>query len=54
MILSVEQLHCYYGLSHVLRGVTLNVNEGEIVSILGRNSAGKTTTIQAIMGLVKA
>lgn len=53
MILSVERLHCYYGLSHVLRGVTLNVSEGEIVSILGRNGAGKSTTIQAIMGLVK-
>ena len=54
MILEVEGIHCFYGLSHVLHGVSLDLAAGEIVSLLGRNGAGKTTTIQAIMGLVKA
>ena len=54
MILELESVDCFYGLSHVLHGVSLKVGAGEIVSILGRNGAGKTTTIQAIMGLVEA
>ncbi len=52
MILEVEEIHCYYGLSHVVHGVSLELEAGEIVSLLGRNGAGKTTTIQAIVGLV--
>ena len=52
-MLTVENLHAYYGLSHVLQGVSLDVKEGEVVSILGRNGAGKTTTLRAIMGYLK-
>ena len=51
MHLEVKNLHTYYGLVHMLKGVSLNVNKGEIISILGRNGAGKTTTIKSIMGL---
>jgi branched-chain amino acid transport system ATP-binding protein len=53
MILELESINGFYGLSHILRDVSLNVAAGEIVSILGRNGAGKTTTIQAVMGLVE-
>ncbi len=53
MILEVEDIHCFYGLSHVLHGVSLQVDSGEIVSLLGRNGAGKTTTIKSIVGLVR-
>ncbi|MDC3116302.1 ABC transporter ATP-binding protein [Alphaproteobacteria bacterium] len=51
MQLEVKNLHTYYGLVHMLKGVNLSVNKGEIISILGRNGAGKTTTIKSIMGL---
>jgi branched-chain amino acid transport system ATP-binding protein len=54
MILEVNDLHAYYGQSHVLRGVHLSVGEGEIVSLLGRNGVGRSTTCKAIMGLVAA
>jgi branched-chain amino acid transport system ATP-binding protein len=54
MILEVDDLHAYYGQSHVLRGVVLGVDEGEIVSLLGRNGVGRSTTCKAIMGLVAA
>ena len=46
MHLEIKNLHTYYGLVHMLKGVSLNVNEGEIISILGRNGAGKTTTFK--------
>jgi branched-chain amino acid transport system ATP-binding protein len=49
-MLDVENVHAYYGDSHILRGVSLSVREGEIVCLLGRNGAGKTTTILTIMG----
>jgi branched-chain amino acid transport system ATP-binding protein len=54
MILEVNDLHAYYGQSHVLRGVHLSMGEGEIVSLLGRNGVGRSTTCKAIMGLVAA
>jgi len=50
-MLHVENIHTYYGLSHILFGVSLEVNRGEIVSLLGRNGAGKSTTMKSIMGL---
>jgi branched-chain amino acid transport system ATP-binding protein len=50
-MLRVEDLHAYYGPSHVLQGVTLEVPTGQVASILGRNGVGKTTTLRAIMGL---
>jgi branched-chain amino acid transport system ATP-binding protein len=49
-MLEVDDLHAYYGKSHILQGVTFNVNTGEIVSLLGRNGVGRSTTIKAIMG----
>jgi len=54
MILDVKALHAYYGQSHILHGVDLNVNDGEIVSLLGRNGVGRSTTCKAVMGLVQA
>ena len=51
--LEVRGLHAYYGESHVLQGVDLDVREGEAVSLVGRNGAGKTTTIAAIAGLLR-
>ena len=51
--LAVRDLHAYYGESHVLQGVSLDVGEAECVALLGRNGAGKTTTISAIVGLVR-
>jgi branched-chain amino acid transport system ATP-binding protein len=51
MILEVENIYTSYGLSQILFGISLHVNEGECVSILGRNGVGKTTTLRSIMGL---
>jgi len=51
-LLEVDDLHAYYGKSHILHGVTFHVGEGEIVSLLGRNGVGRSTTIKAIMGNV--
>src|SRR3954468_2542578 len=53
-MLEVHDLHAYYGKSHILRGVNLDVREGEIVSLLGRNGVGRSTTVKAIMGQVAA
>ena len=50
-LLKIENLHAWYGESHILHGVNLTVNEGEVVTLLGRNGAGRTTTMRAIMGL---
>jgi branched-chain amino acid transport system ATP-binding protein len=51
-MLTLENVHAYYGTSHVLQGVSLKIDRGELVSLLGRNGAGKTTTIRTIMGLL--
>ena len=51
MMLEIKDIHTYYGLSHILFGVSLEVSEGEIVCLLGRNGAGKSTTMRSIMGL---
>ncbi|MFQ5692281.1 MAG: ABC transporter ATP-binding protein [Nitrospinota bacterium] len=52
MMLDVQAIDTYYGLSHVLHGVSLRVGEGEAVAFLGRNGAGKTTSLKTIMGLL--
>ena len=51
-MLEVADLHAYYGKSHILQGVDLHVEEGEIVGLLGRNGVRRSTTCKAIMGLV--
>ncbi len=53
MLLEVEDLNTYYGASHVLQGISLTVDQGEIVALLGRNGMGKSTALKSIMGLVK-
>ena len=53
-MLKVANLQAWYGESHILHGVTLTVQEGEVVTILGRNGAGRTTTLRAILGMVGA
>ncbi|MGB9629439.1 MAG: ABC transporter ATP-binding protein, partial [Thermodesulfobacteriota bacterium] len=50
-MLEVEEIHTYYGLSHILFGVSLKVERGEVVCLLGRNGAGKTTTMKSIIGI---
>ena len=52
-LLSVEDVHTYYGEAHILQGVSLAVGEGEVVSLIGRNGAGKTTTLRSIMGIAR-
>ena len=52
-MLEIDELHAYYGKSHVLQGVDLDVGAGEIVALLGRNGVGRSTTCKAIMGLVQ-
>jgi len=51
-MLSVQNLNAYYGKSHILQGIDFTIGEGEIVSLLGRNGVGRSTTVKAIMGLV--
>jgi branched-chain amino acid transport system ATP-binding protein len=51
-LLRIESLNAWYGESHILHGVELTVQEGEVVTLLGRNGAGRTTTLRAIMGLI--
>jgi branched-chain amino acid transport system ATP-binding protein len=51
-MLKLDDVHAYYGKSHVLHGVSMHVQPGEIVSLLGRNGSGRSTTVKAIMGLV--
>jgi branched-chain amino acid transport system ATP-binding protein len=52
-VLEVRDLNAWYGKSHILRGVHLDVRQGEIVSLLGRNGVGRSTTLKAIMGMVR-
>ena len=51
MILEIEGIDTFYGLGHILHGLSLNLAEGEVVALLGRNGAGKTTTLRSITGL---
>jgi branched-chain amino acid transport system ATP-binding protein len=53
-LVAVEDLHTYYGKSHILHGVSLHVEKGEVVGLLGRNGVGKSTTLKTIMGIVSA
>lgn len=52
MILETDDLHGYYGKSHVVQGVSINVAAGEVITLLGRNGAGKTSTLKTIVGVV--
>lgn len=54
MLLEVKDLNTYYGASHVLQGISLALDQGEIVALLGRNGMGKSTTLKSVMGLVKS
>ncbi|RQH10516.1 ABC transporter ATP-binding protein [Bradyrhizobium sp. RP6] len=51
-LLEIDDLHAWYGTSHVLHGISLHVDPGEVVALVGRNGAGKTTTLRAMMGLM--
>ena len=51
-MLEVQDLHAYYGKSHILQGVDMNIRAGEVVSLLGRNGVGRSTTVKAVMGEV--
>src|SRR5688572_4652958 len=52
LALAISGLHAWYGESHILHGVDLTVHQGEVVTLLGRNGAGRTTTLKSILGLV--
>ena len=52
MLLEVEEMHSYYGSSHILHGVSFGVEEGEVVALIGRNGVGKSTTMKSVIGLV--
>ena len=53
-LLTVDTIHTYYGEAHVLQGISLTLDEGEVVTLIGRNGAGKTTTLRSIMGITPA
>ena len=52
MLLTVTDLHAHYGKSHILQGVNFHIESGEVLSLLGRNGSGRSTTLKSIMGLV--
>jgi len=52
-LLKVENLHVYYGSIHAIKGVSFDVNEGEVVTLIGANGAGKSTTLNTVSGLLK-
>lgn len=52
ILLQLDEIHTYYGLSHILQGISLSVTRGSVISLLGRNGAGKTTTLRTIFGLL--
>jgi len=52
MLLELKEIHAFYGKSYILQGISLNVNQDEVVCLLGRNGAGKTTTIKSIIGII--
>ena len=52
-LLAVEDIHTYYGEAHILQGVSLRLEEGEVVTLIGRNGAGKTTTLRSVMGIAR-
>ena len=52
-MLEVKGIHSHYGKSHILHGVSLELKQGELVCLLGRNGVGKSTTLKSIMGLVR-
>src|ERR1700735_1967810 len=51
-VLSVQNLEAWYGESHILHGINFQVNPGEVVTLLGRNGAGKTSTLKSVMGII--
>ena len=53
-LLEVHEIHAYYGKIHALKGISLTVDEGEIVTLIGSNGAGKSTTLNSICGIVPA
>ena len=53
-MLKIKNLHSYYGKSHILQGINLSIDEGEIISLLGRNGVGRSTFIKSIMGMVRS
>jgi branched-chain amino acid transport system ATP-binding protein len=53
-VLKVEDIHTYYGLSHILQGISLIIDPGEVVAVIGRNGVGKTTLVRSIVGLTPA
>src|SRR5262245_41715543 len=52
-LLTVQDIHTFYGEAHILQGISIGVGDGEVVTLIGRNGAGKTTTLRSIMGIAR-